>query len=115
MSGEEIASQIKAKGDVVRDKKSRKENIGEDIRELKALKAKYLEATGDDWDVKFGGKKPTKSAKKAATEARTERAEQLGGAAAEPEPAAEGEGGETAEDGVRRTQPARSALAQAAR
>ena len=111
---EEIASQIKAKGDVVRDKKSRKENIGEDIRELKALKAKYLEATGDDWDVKFGGKKP-KSAKKAATEARTERAEQLGGAAAEPEPAAEGEGGETAEDGVRRTQPARSALAQAAR
>ena len=115
MSGEEIASQIRAKGDVVRDKKSRKENIGEDIRELKALKAKYLEATGDDWDVKFGGKKPTKSAKKAATEARTERAEQLGGAAAEPEPAAEGEGGETAEDGVRRTACPQRALAQAAR
>ena len=90
-SKDELAAQIKAKGEDVRDKKGRKENVHQDIIDLKALKAAYKTETGIDWD---------KAAKAAASQPKSAAAPAAAPAAAtEPEPANEG-GGE--EDGVRK-------------
>ena len=76
----------------------------EDVQQLKALKAQYLEATGEDWDVKNGAKKP--SAKSKAKGNQQARVEKLAAAEPVPEPAAEGDG-DAAEDGVRPLEHAR--------
>ena len=78
----------------------RKENVQVAVTELKALKAQYLEATGEDWDVKTGAKKPSKKSS-AASQAKGNqqaRVEKMAAAEPAPEPAAEGD---DAEDGVR--------------
>ncbi len=64
----------------------------EAVNELKALKAQYLEATGEDWDVKSGAKK-AKGNQKA-------RVEKMAAAEPAPEPAAAADA-DAAEDGVR--------------
>lgn len=76
---------------------TRKENVQQDVTQLKELKAQYLEATGEDWDVKSGAKKPSAASK--AKDNQQARVEKM--AAAEPasEPAAEGD--DAAGDGVR--------------
>lgn len=73
----------------------RKENVQEDVQQLKALKAQYLAATGEDWDVKSGAKKPSAASK--AKDNQQARVEKMAAAEPAPEPA---DAGDETEEGV---------------
>eukprot|EP01044_Picomonas_judraskeda_P017258 COSAG03_NODE_3211_length_2144_cov_1.064548_2_plen_88_part_00 len=73
----------------------------EEVQALKALKVQYLAATGEDWDVKTGAKKPSAASK--AKDNQQARVEKMAAAEPAPEPAG---AGDEADEGVRVARPA---------